>query len=61
MIEYKSNNNNLFGHFPEELPEAAGLLEASSPLSRQLTQLLVAELHVSDPIPDDLRITGLIT
>lgn len=53
--------NNLFSHFPEEFPEAAGLLEASSPLRRQLTQLLVAEVHVSDSIADDLRVAGFIT
>lgn len=55
------NNNNLFGHFPEELPEASGLFESISPLGRELDQLLVTELQVSDPIPDDLWITWLIT
>lgn len=54
-------NKNLFCHLPEELPEASGLLEASSPLSRQLAQLLVAEVHVSDAIADDLRVAGFVT
>lgn len=57
----KSTDKNLFCHFPEELPEATGLLKASSPLGRQLDQLLVTEVQVSDPIPDDLRIAGFIT
>lgn len=52
---------NLFGHLPEELPEATGLLKASSPLSCQLAQLLVAEVHVRDPISDDLGVAGFIT
>lgn len=54
-------NTNLFCHLPEELPEASGLLEASSPLSRQLAQLLVAEVHVSDAVADDLRVAGFVT
>lgn len=57
----KGSRSYLFRHFPEELPEAAGLLEASSPLSRQLNQLLIAELQVSNAVSDDLGIAGLVT
>lgn len=47
----------LFSHLPEELPQAARFLKASSALSRQLTQFLVTKIHVSDPILDHLRVT----
>lgn len=52
---------HLLSHFPEELPEAPRLLKTSSPLGRQLTELLVAEVHVSHSVPYHLGVTWLVT
>lgn len=47
-------------HLPQEVPEEARLVQASSSLGRQGAELLVAQIQVLHPVPDHLRITRLV-